>query len=307
VISLNGIGIGIGQAGFTGGNGSGSYMSSNNGQFLLNGNTQNVTFSGGNGSGNALFAANSLFLSGVIPQVLFSGGNGMGYSNSLNSSFLYFNGLAYVLKFSGGLARGDFMMKSNSLLLNGVASGSGLRVAFSQITKFEVNSKNGNLILSWNANNRQTISRFEIERSENGHLFSRVGSVKILSLEEKSDYRFVQKGSQNEIEYFRIRILNIDSSFTHSDVIQIENQSLDQKIALFPNPATDKLTIQFSTDSEISLKEPSVFCISGKRIPSSFKVEGNRLVINTSEMMIGLYFIEIQTERGLERFRFVKE
>ena len=82
------------------------------------------------------------------------------------------------------------------------------------------------------------------------------------------------------------------------------NQITSSKFKMFPNPATDKVSIQ-GLDSK-NIDKIVLTDASGKTI-DAFEVTGDELEINTSELNVGLYFVNIYDANGMETLKLIKE
>ncbi|MCX6273690.1 MAG: T9SS type A sorting domain-containing protein [Bacteroidetes bacterium] len=74
---------------------------------------------------------------------------------------------------------------------------------------------------------------------------------------------------------------------------------------LYPNPAGDYLTI---TNGQFILIEPEIYNPVGELICKiKYQRDGNFLKLRTSELPSGIYFLRLQTYRGFNNLRFVKQ
>jgi uncharacterized repeat protein (TIGR01451 family) len=95
-------------------------------------------------------------------------------------------------------------------------------------------------------------------------------------------------------------VLNTYVSVIHT-AIQESSASDDKNIVVYPNPATNSLTIATSYKSTIQILN-----IQGQLI-STFTTSGNNTTIDVSSFPGGLYFIKVITDRGIAVRKFVKE
>jgi uncharacterized repeat protein (TIGR01451 family) len=79
----------------------------------------------------------------------------------------------------------------------------------------------------------------------------------------------------------------------------------NKDIFLFPNPASDILTI---FNSQLEIKEVEVYDLTGRKIfDAKLPVISPKHVINVSGLNAGIYFIKVKTVVGEKTFKFVKE
>ena len=100
--------------------------------------------------------------------------------------------------------------------------------------------------------------------------------------------------------------MDIDGRSTYSKIISITINDLLRSLIVYPNPAKDKLIIDFA--------EPSVntsiqlFSADGKLVKKL--IPGNiqrTLPIDVSNLNSGVYIIQIQSDKGLQQLKFIKQ
>jgi len=91
---------------------------------------------------------------------------------------------------------------------------------------------------------------------------------------------------------------NIQFIYTHLDnVIEAENV----EVKIYPNPAKDKLIID---TNELTIKKLEILNLLGKKINSQWF---NDKSINVLALPQGLYFLKLETDKGIITKKFVKE
>jgi len=79
---------------------------------------------------------------------------------------------------------------------------------------------------------------------------------------------------------------------------EAENKEL---ISIFPNPATDELTIETQLTSEIEISN-----LEGQ-VVKKFEVNDGKLSIDISDLNSGIYIIRVQTDKGITTKKFIKQ
>lgn len=100
---------------------------------------------------------------------------------------------------------------------------------------------------------------------------------------------------------------NDASGITGSTVISISNQSVGinelntiHSLSIYPNPVNSQVTI----DSKAKIENIIILNITGKTV-MTFIPSSN--TINVSDLTNGIYFLQIQTGKGLVRKKFIKQ
>ncbi|MFK8005131.1 MAG: T9SS type A sorting domain-containing protein [Saprospiraceae bacterium] len=79
------------------------------------------------------------------------------------------------------------------------------------------------------------------------------------------------------------------------------NPELAQKIDLFPNPATDKVTLRFS---DLNAEHLEVFNNFGQTLLAR-NINNSQIELNTKDWNSGVYFVKIKTAEGVVSKRFI--
>lgn len=83
--------------------------------------------------------------------------------------------------------------------------------------------------------------------------------------------------------------------------LNIKDLNLEQQISLYPNPASNLLNINTSTD--FSIIASTIFDVTGKLVSSN----KHQISIDVSKLNAGIYFIKVQTDKGELKQKFIKE
>lgn len=107
-----------------------------------------------------------------------------------------------------------------------------------ELAAFNVIEQNNDALLSWEVASLRNFSHFEIQRSTDGFEFQSMGNV------EGSDigsYRFTDVKPPAGIHYYRLKMVDNDGSYEHSELrwLRIE----DSEFLVYPNPVQDLLHI----------------------------------------------------------------
>ena len=142
----------------------------------------------------------------------------------------------------------------------------------------------------------------ELEKKWNGHTW-------ILSWEDRNTYdSYDLKIGYSEISWNSAGtvITSGDSNYYYYHSVLGINELTAQpvSIVIYPNPATDNLTIETSQQADIEILN-----IEGQLIKSVSRqtASGNKTNVNVSDLPCGVYFIEVKTEKGVAIKKFIKE
>jgi predicted outer membrane repeat protein len=110
------------------------------------------------------------------------------------------------------------------------------------------NTEKGNL-LTWQTSNEKDFSHFEVERSSDGKRFEKVGKVQG---QKSENYQYIDnstiQNSQSEINYYRLKMVDLDGKYNYSNTISIENYMGKTNVGNFyPNPSQGITYIDITT------------------------------------------------------------
>jgi hypothetical protein len=163
--------------------------------------------------------------------------------------------------------------------------------------------------LTWKTSQETNSSRFIVERSRDGRNFSEIGVVAAAgnSNSERS-YRFVDQTPAKGINYYRLRMVDIDAAYKFSEVRNVRNLGVSD-ISFAPNPVQTslKLTIESEKAERVNVR---ISDISGKVVYRNALnvINGtNVLPVNAVEFAPGTYIVEVITSDGNLVSKFIKD
>ena len=109
----------------------------------------------------------------------------------------------------------------------------------------------------------------------------------------------INAGANNTYDLF---IARLDATVV-TGTNEIEN--FDNRILLFPNPATNHLTIALESNNKNV--EVTIFDITGKIIYATTGIATQQIEVNTKDFAEGIYFVQIQTADFIETKKLVVE
>ncbi len=78
---------------------------------------------------------------------------------------------------------------------------------------------------------------------------------------------------------------------------------MSTEFQIYPNPVNNQLTLK----TEKQIEKVNILDITGKQIKEITNISCNQLEINTSELMKGIYYLEIHSKDQVKREPFIKE
>ncbi len=157
------------------------------------------------------------------------------------------------------------------------------------------------LELQWQTASELNNEKFEIEMSQNGRRFKKIGEVKGYgTTQTQVDYDFEVKEPPVGLSYYRLKQIDFDGQFEYSDIVSAQFEKGEPIAKIYPNPSRTGL-VNLEVSAEESKVIPiTVFDVSGRLITDQFRqIEkgNNQLSFDFSSLEAGVYLIKIGNEQ----------
>lgn len=170
------------------------------------------------------------------------------------------------------------------------------------LDNFSVNTDNCIAHLAWSTSSEINIEKFEIEKSEAnpskwetiGSVFPRDNAFTHSTYSFDDDHIF----TNHSVVMYRLKIIDIDASFTYSPVIDALLQCDEQNVSVFPNPVCNgKLNISLYSEENV---EAYLTSITGQQLKTIILKNGmNNL--DVSGLSNGLYILSTKFVNGMNQ------
>jgi hypothetical protein len=156
-----------------------------------------------------------------------------------------------------------------------------------KLVDFTVALEQNNALLSWFTASETNSGHFEVEHSPNGKTWGIIGSINALGESQSVErYTFVHNALPNGLNYYRLKMIDLDESYAYSKIIYLNNPGSDQA-AVYPNPASGFVKIDNegkSVERVKVLNQAGAFLIEPK-----FKEN----TVDLSSLAAGTYIISV--------------
>ena len=169
-----------------------------------------------------------------------------------------------------------------------------------ELLGFKGKYNEGGNLLTWQTAIEVNNKGFEIERKQ-GDAWQNIGFVAAKS--KANDYTFKDE-KPLDINYYRLKMVDNDGTFTYSKVISVSmNKAFLKELNIYPNPTKASIVVEYP----LSIKaEISVLNALGQ-LQKQITAENNLTIINLQDLPAGMYFVRLNTEGGYLMKKFVKE
>ncbi|MEO7316422.1 MAG: T9SS type A sorting domain-containing protein, partial [Ginsengibacter sp.] len=114
----------------------------------------------------------------------------------------------------------------------------------------------GHAELAWMTNNQRDSGEYEIERSDDGINFKKIGLIRISGSLNSTGYGFIDPDRMNSVAFYRLKVISQErNSQTYSKTVHLLNSNDFFRVST-PNPFKGnlKLEIFLPTDGEIDIQ-----------------------------------------------------
>ena len=161
---------------------------------------------------------------------------------------------------------------------------------------------NGSAVLSWATATEANQKAFGIEKSLDGKSFA---SIKTVTANNKpSSYTFTDLGKLSAVQYYRLKMISTDGSFTYSGIATIINK-VALHIGVFPNPVINNATISHGLATAGSVLK--ITTITGKIVATyQVQVGATQTSVDVAHLLSGSYIVSFVSGSTTTTAQFVK-
>jgi Secretion system C-terminal sorting domain len=217
---------------------------------------------------------------------------------------------------------GTFKVLIKSTSLSGVTlcsnvSGTGTVTVSSialplNLVRFKGRKLPGGNLLEWVTANEANTSRFEIERSGDGSTYISLNSVAASgNSSTNKSYSFTDQSPLAQVNYYRLKMIDQDGSFTYSHVVVINTTgtAVDIINKIAPNPFSSSISIDVNLSRQqnlaIQLVDLAGRVVATRTFPA-IAGDNNILFDELDKLSPGIYFIRIITSEGILQQKLLK-
>jgi hypothetical protein len=170
-----------------------------------------------------------------------------------------------------------------------------------KLSAFTAKPQGAAVSLQWTAATEINTSHYAIERSAGGAGFRSVGRVAAGAT--SGQYAFLDQSPLPGTNYYRLRMEDNDGSFSYSGIRSV-NLSVNHEQQVYPNPATDFVTLVIKADVAAS-ETLQVYNAAGnllKKETIALTPGTTKKSLNIASLPKGVYWIKAQTAGWVQTF-----
>jgi len=132
--------------------------------------------------------------------------------------------------------------------------------------------------------------------------------VNCIALGQVDSISFDMKSSDNSFGFMNTPAFFSIDNFTTQSTVGIEELANTFNISMFPNPATQKITLNYESRSAKEMTM-SISDIAGKELQTmhfSSSIGTNQQQLSLEQLESGIYFLELKDQQSSKKIKFVK-
>jgi parallel beta-helix repeat protein len=175
---------------------------------------------------------------------------------------------------------------------------------------FTATTNGRHIVLNWITAGEQNTKYFAIERSEDGKIFNDQGQVLASgNSTEQKNYDFIDRQPLQGINIYRLRMVDLDGSFTYSKIAIIKMDSLQHTLLVYPNPAANELTIQLFARGALRLKiaDANGRILKEEVVQLSGNASNASKSLDISNLPKGVYILILQNSNEIQYRKFIRQ
>ncbi len=248
-----------------------------------------------NGAGDGAFPINQAFFTGSF--------GGSFVRKNYDASFLAGNAkVAFRIAF-----KSDVTVNAAGMAIDDMEVTGPINVLPLRFVQFDAAKQNKDALLKWTTANESNVSHFNVERSWDGISFTALQNVPAQN-NTNNNYVFTDFLSSlnrvpSDIIYYRLKSTDLNGSIGRSNIVQLKwqnNQTTTLRVS--PNPFKDFVMI----NTEAKIKSVQLVGLKGEVIFTTSTINAGRINIPPF-ITRGVYFLKINTEKGMFIEKLIKE
>ncbi len=117
------------------------------------------------------------------------------------------------------------------------------------VTLYELKAtpKGSGIEVSWNVSMESDMVRYEVERSNNGVNFTKVGEVRAVNSMQLYKYIFGDVAPNSGANFYRLRLIDQNAAPKYSLIVKVDLAGKHSAVAIYPNPVFQQaITLQMN-------------------------------------------------------------
>jgi endonuclease I len=172
------------------------------------------------------------------------------------------------------------------------------------LTNFTATKYNSAISLKWTTEKETDLKKYDVERSTDGIHFFGIASVTAQNL---NSYAVNDNNLPAEaMVFYRLKMIDVDGKFNYSKTVSIRLASNLSGISIYPNPATNQITIKLQQALTVN-STFKITDVAGREVIDRQMVNAGQSVVllKINQLPAGRYVVTILNEANPQHVSFV--
>ena len=158
-------------------------------------------------------------------------------------------------------------------------------------------------VLNWTTLQEQNMQEYIVERQTAGKPFKAIGTQLARVSNTRQQYNFTDASPEAGPNYYRLKMVDKDGGFTYSNTLMLKKKTGSFDYTVFPNPATDRLTIQLDQTGTNTYVINLYNLANQQVLQKSIMVTGSQQVAlhKPPSLPTGMYILRITGSKNQEQ------
>ena len=172
-----------------------------------------------------------------------------------------------------------------------------------KLLSFDAQKAAGQVQVRWSTASEENVEGFEVERSADGQQFDIIGRLPATNTSNSRQYRLPDKMPLSGTSYYRLKIKELDGSFTYSSLATVTSDA--PAISIYPVPVQQTLHVQHPATNAGHLE---ILASNGQKMSRVALEPGTSSTkVDVQLLPPGFYVLRFYTDAATTTKTFVKE
>lgn len=175
-----------------------------------------------------------------------------------------------------------------------------------KLISFNAVKNNAVVDLNWVTASEQNNTGFDVEKSEDGQLWTKIQFVETLAEGGNSNqilkYAITDSNPKAGKNFYRLKQIDANGTFEYSPIRMVQFDAVN-KVDIYPNPAQNHININGLLGNEAI----NIYNVNGQQV-ATYDATNAKVQININHLVNGTYIIRITNQNGVTTLhKFIKE
>ncbi|MFY0626719.1 MAG: T9SS type A sorting domain-containing protein [Reichenbachiella sp.] len=171
-----------------------------------------------------------------------------------------------------------------------------------ELLHFEATKRNNATVIFWSTASELNNDFFTVLRSEDHITWVEVATISGAGNSSSIlNYQFIDHFHSSSTVYYQLKQTDYDEAYSYSSIISVSNLPLS--FSIYPNPSDEFLILEMK---DIEQNKMMIFNSTGRKVQIPSVISKDKILLDTSGLKNGVYFVKIVSTSTTLSSNFVK-